>query len=101
MGLRFRNAGGWVLLALLLLCRVAAAEVKLNLDVGWNGYYRAGRWTPLFVTLADTSKSRQALIELYTPTDRRYAVLIRQSLAIGPAPVTVPIYLPLSNQTDE
>jgi hypothetical protein len=88
-------------LLLLLLGGEAIAKVQLAVDVGFNNRYRAGKWTPLYVTLQDTSAPRDVLIEVYAPTDRRYALGIRQRLSIGPTPLTVPIYVPLSYRTDE
>lgn len=94
---------GAVLSLMLLLASpaVARAEVRATVDVGWSGRFRAGRWTPLFVTATDTSRHRQAILDIYAPTDRRHAVKIHQSLPIGPTPVTVPLYVPLSNQLEQ
>src|SRR5687767_9337215 len=87
--------------ALVLLCCASGfAKVKIALDVGSENNFRAGKWTPLFITLTDSSP-RQVVLEIYSPTDRRYALNIRQGLAIGPQPVTVPIYAPLSYRLDE
>src|SRR5207237_4770338 len=63
--------------------------------------FRPGDWTPLFITAGTDGESRQVIIELYSPTDSRYALKISQSFAVGPVPVTVPIYVPLSYQLDE
>jgi hypothetical protein len=54
----------------------------------------------MFITLAD-EKPRQVVVEVFAPTDRRYALTIQQGLAIGPTPVTIPIYVPLSYSVDE
>src|SRR6266496_4849962 len=86
---------------LLLLCANAWATVQLSVDVGWSNRYRPGDWTPLYVTAATDGAPRQVVLELYAPTDRRYAMNISQSFAISQAPVTVPIYVPLSYQLDE
>src|SRR5437773_11622569 len=89
------------LIALLLPQTVAQAKVALSVDVGWNNRYRTGQWTPLYVSAATDGESRQVVLDLYGPTDRRYAMKISQSFAIGPTPITVPIYVPLSDQLDE
>jgi hypothetical protein len=88
------------LFALLVPSPRALAEVRTTVDVGWSNYYRAGRWTPLFLTLTDTKQPRQVVVEIYAPTDRRYAMKINQGLAIGPSAVTVPLYVPLTHQLD-
>ena len=87
---------------LLLFCGAtpAFAKIKLAADVGWENKFRAGKWSPLFITAQDDSP-RQVILEVYCPTDRRYALNVRQGLAIGPQPVTVPIYVPLSYRLDE
>src|SRR5438034_3343607 len=93
------NRGCALLLAVLSLllayCTPAWGKVQLSADVGWSNRFRAGRWTPIYITLTD-SEPRQVNLEVYSPTDRRYALRAMQSVAIGPTPVTVPIYLPLS-----
>ncbi len=85
---------------LLALASPCAAKIQLDIDVGWNNQFRPGKWTPLYVTLADNSP-HQVDLELYCPTDRRYAMVVRQGLTIGPTPVTVALYVPLSYQLDE
>ena len=88
--------------ALLLLCCAHAtfAKVQIAVDVGWENKFRAGKWTPLFITLQDSSP-RQVILEIYCPADRRYALNLQQGLTIGPQPVVVPIYAPLSYRLDE
>src|SRR5688572_30342677 len=88
---------------LVLLCcaSLTSAKVKLDLEVGWENKFRGGKWTPLFLTLQETQQPRQVVIEVYSPTDRRYALNVKQGLTIGPQPVTVPIYVPLSYRLDE
>ena len=90
------NRGPALLLAvisLLLTSGPAWAKVQISVDVGWSNRFRAGRWTPLYITLAD-SAPRQVIVDVYSPTDRRYALRASQSLAIGPSPVTVALYVP-------
>ena len=91
------------LAALALLCCCASplvAKVQINVDVGWENKFRPGKWTPLFITLQESSP-RQVVLEVYSPADRRYALNVRQGLTIGPQPVTVPVYVPLSYRLDE
>src|SRR5207247_2556439 len=98
---RCRRWAGLAAMAVVFLsCAPALAKVQLSVDVGWSNRFRAGRWTPLYVTLADSSP-RQVIVDIYAPTDRRYALRASQSIAIGPAPVTIALYAPLSYRVDE
>src|SRR4051794_30780473 len=92
--MRLRNL---IFAALTLLTLAAGARAKVEMDVtlGWQGPYRVGRWTPLFITATD-SLPRQVILEIYAPTDQNYAMKVRQSFPIGPTPVTRAIYVPLT-----
>src|SRR4051794_2834240 len=88
------------LFTLLSLIAGARADVAMSIDVGWDNHYRFGRWSPIFVTVSSDTP-RQVEIDLYCPTDRRYAMSIGQSIVISPTAVTVPLYVPLSEALDE
>src|SRR5439155_498913 len=90
----------FALLLSLLTGAPAVATVQMDVTVGWSNRFRPGRWTPLYVTLAE-SAPRQVVIDIYSPTDRRYALRASQGLATGPSPVTVALYAPLSYRVDE
>ena len=55
--------------ALLLLLTVtphatgASPETQLDVTVCWNGAYRPGRWTPVYVSASD-AKPRQVICEI-------------------------------------
>src|SRR2546421_677384 len=85
---------------LLITPAVAFGDVKLSLDVGWDSWYRSGRWTPLFVTATDDAQ-RQVVLELYAPHDQRYALDIHEQFVIGPTRTTIAVYAPLSYMLDE
>src|SRR4051794_6166733 len=87
-------------MALFAAAPPAHAKIQTNVDVGWSKLFRPGRWTPLYITLSD-SAPRQVSIDIYCPTDRRYALRAMQNLTIGPSPVTVALYAPLSYRVDE
>jgi hypothetical protein len=89
-----------LLLAIVAAGGTAQGKTKLDVEVGWGDKFRPGRWTPLYITAADTTQ-RQAVIEIYAPTDRRYAMRVQQGLAVGPNPITVPLFVPLSYQLQE
>ena len=99
---RSGRTGCVALAALLLLCCAPAtlAKVQIAVDVGWENKFRAGRWTPMFITVQD-AEPREVILEVYCPADRRYALNIQQGLTIGPQPVVVPVYAPLSYRLDE
>jgi hypothetical protein len=95
-----RRRGIAVALLTLLIAPAAFAQVQLGVDVGWSNRFRGGRWTPLYITLS-SPQPRQVNVDVYSPTDRRYAMRIYQSVAIGPAPATFAIYIPMSYRVDE
>src|SRR5687768_10831572 len=70
------------------------ADLQIDVSIGWQGAYRGGRWTPIYVTATD-NKPRQVILELYAPADQNYAMKVRQSFPIGPTPVTRALYVPL------
>ncbi|WP_428940368.1 hypothetical protein [Fontivita pretiosa] len=73
----------------------SAAATSLDVELGWGGAYRAGRWSPLFITAAD-SRPRNVLIELYSPQGTNFAMRIRQIVTIGPQKTTFVLYAPLA-----
>ncbi|HEX8522254.1 MAG TPA: hypothetical protein VF669_08350 [Tepidisphaeraceae bacterium] len=94
-----RRALHLILLMLLGCASSASADTRCEVQVGWGNVYRAMRWNPVFVTLSDPTP-RSVILEIQSPYDRRYGMRIIQNLTIGPTPVTVPIYLPLSWNLD-
>jgi hypothetical protein len=74
----------------------AHAATSLQVDFGWDGLIRPGRWNPVFVTVADSS-ARNVTLEFHSPYDNYHAMLIEQSMAIGPQAQTFPLYVPLWN----
>ncbi len=86
-----------LLLFILFFAGAAAAsgQARITLDVGWENHYRAGRWNPVYVTVS-SGAPRTVVLETNVPTDRRYALDIRQAVTISPTPIRVPLYMPLS-----
>lgn len=87
---------------LLLLCGVgsSAPAATLNVEVGWGGAYRPGRWTPIFITAAD-ARPRAVQMEVYVPHDDIQAMVIHQTVTISPTPTTIALYLPLGPRAEE
>src|SRR4029453_279470 len=82
----------------LLSSSAAWAKVSLNVDVGWNGAYRAGRWAPFYIAASDDAAmpARNVIIEIMAPHDKTFAVRIYNPATIRPDPTTILIYVPLS-----
>src|ERR1700730_9862310 len=82
------------LLALALLAGLAASasgKTQVDVEVGWSGWMRACRWTPVWVTLSDPVR-RGAVLELYAPNSDRMALSITQRVPMGATPLTFPVY---------
>ena len=81
-----------------LLCSTAAwGQATLSIEVGWQGIYRPGTWTPLYLT-ATIDSPRQVLADVYTPARGPNAVRVSQGFVIGPEPTTYVLYVPLPDQ---
>lgn len=88
---------GFVIVALLCVCPIALARepaVSLDVSVGFGGLYRAGAWSPVFLTLASKSP-RAVLIEIALPHDQSYTMSIAQQASIGPEPTAFQLLAPL------
>jgi len=66
----------------------ARGATSLQVDFGWDGLIRPGRWNPVFVTLADSS-TRNVTLEFHSPYDNYHALLIEQAMTISPQPQTL------------
>ncbi|HTL30848.1 MAG TPA: hypothetical protein VL282_16575, partial [Tepidisphaeraceae bacterium] len=89
-----------IVLAALCWASVAGAETSLLVRLGWDGIYRAGRWTPIYITTAD-SQPRSVNLEVSCPHDGIFAMQVRQSFTIGPQEQTFPIYCPTTYSLDQ
>src|SRR5215510_12322026 len=85
---------------MLALGSIANAQPSMGLEVGWDGKFRPGNWTPVYVTMT-ADAPREVVMEVEAPYDRRYQIVIRQGLTIGPNPITAPIYVPLNQSLSE
>src|ERR1051326_318540 len=95
------SSARWPLLLIFACLPLRAnAETLLSAEVGWANHYRMGRWVPVFVTASDPTP-RDVILELYAPHDRRNAMRLHEAFTIGPAPITIPLYVPLSYNLDE
>ena len=75
-------------------------DVQLSVDVGWGNHFLR-RTMESAVCHRKQFRRREVVLEVYSPTDQRYAMKVRQSFAAGPTPRTLPIYIPLISSLDQ
>jgi hypothetical protein len=75
----------------------------MALDIGWSGNYRAGHWTPIYVTAVDDSGAlaRTVTLDIVTPQGSSFALNIRNQFVVHPEPNTYLLYAPLGFRLDE
>lgn len=77
-----------------ILASAATAETQMTVDVGWNGHFRAGRWGPVFVTVADSSP-RAVELTVESGHDLIHSIRVHQTITASSTPATYPVYIPL------
>src|SRR5688572_2564035 len=87
----------------LLLPATAMGRVSLQVDIGWNGAFRPGRWAPVYITAADDNAlpARNVIIEITAPHDKTFALRILNPATIRPDPTTILVYVPLTFQLED
>ncbi len=90
-----RLSQSFFLIALLCTAIGAGAETQLDVDIGWGGGTRTGRWLPIFITASDP-RPHNVVLEVYWPHDSTYATRISQGFTIGPDPATFPLIVPIN-----
>lgn len=73
---------------------VGPSGTTLGVRVGWDGWVRAARWSPVYLTLSDPTP-RNVTLEFRAPHGSFYGMKSRQVLTIGPTPQTFIVYMPL------
>lgn len=94
-----RTKHGFIALLLVagFCCADASAKTRLDLDVGWDGSVRVGRWSPVFITLTDPD-GPDAFVEVAAPHDIMHGMRVRQFVGtLGPQPKTFVLYLPMNS----
>ncbi len=92
----------WAWCALAACCATASAWVSLDVQFGWSGVYRAGRWVPIYVTLADDANpARNVQVHLICPHDPIQSMRVIQGLTISRKPGTFLMYAPLTHNLDD
>ncbi len=84
-----------VLLAMLMACGYAPAKTVMEIESGFDGRFRPGRWSPVFVTVKSDSP-RTAIVELRVPNASASAMTIRQAIGVGIEQQKYVLYAPLS-----
>lgn len=69
------------------------SPVRLTTSIGFDGVYRAGAWTPVYVTL-QAPAPRAVVIELSLPHDNSYSMRITQAVTANPQPATYLLLAP-------
>ena len=82
------------------LAGTAGAAVKLSAEVGWDGQYRAGRWTPVYITAA-SDPPRNAVLNVSAPHSSAFGMSVRRGISLSARPATYPIYLPMGSSLYE
>src|SRR4051812_41397601 len=91
------------LLAATVLPAGAFAKVNVKIDVGWSAAYRAGRWAPVYITMADDQAvpARNVIVEIVAPHDKTFGLRIYNAATIRSDPSTNLVYVPLSYDLTE
>src|SRR5687767_14673337 len=65
-------------LLLALTALPAFADLAVKVEYGWSDSYRAGRWTPIFITTSDPGLqlARNVIIEVAGPHDQSHGLRI-------------------------
>lgn len=88
---------------LLLSCAATRAKVSMQVRVGWNGVYRVGHWTPIYLAAVDDAAKpvRNVILEVIAPQGMSMGLRLRQSLTLESQEKSFVLYLPLSHRLDE
>jgi hypothetical protein len=70
-------------------------QTTLKPVYGWGNAVRLGRWTCLFVTVAD-QQTRACFLEVHGTYGTGSAVLVRQRVVAAPQPTVYALYFPLN-----
>ncbi len=99
----FTRRVGLSLLYILAAAHTAPADVNLKIDLGWDNVYRAGHWTPIFITAWDPTESRgrNVHLEISSPHDAGHLLNVAAEFAITSTPRSIILYCPLSYQLEE
>ena len=76
--------------------QAASAKTSLDVEVGWEGTVRMGRWTPVQVTLSDPSQP-SAVVEIAAAHDAIFTMRVHQFVGtLGAQAKTFMLYVPMN-----
>ncbi|MBC7782308.1 MAG: hypothetical protein H7144_00595 [Burkholderiales bacterium] len=81
--------------AMLLLALPAIAGTTLDIDAGFDGRFRYGRWSPVVVTVSGDEPCT-GVLELRVPTGSESIITIRQHVGVGLQKQRYVLYAPVS-----
>jgi hypothetical protein len=77
----------------LTLAGICAAEPRLQVQRGWGGTERAGRWNLITVRVSNPAPL-DVILELLASTDGGFATVTHEHVAIGPSVSTFELFAP-------
>jgi hypothetical protein len=83
------------LACLLLTCASTCAQTTVKASIGWGDALRLGRWTPVFITVAD-ARERTVRLEIHGTSGKSAAVWVQQRVVALPRPTTYALLYPLN-----
>ncbi|HEX4055821.1 MAG TPA: hypothetical protein VHX86_16275 [Tepidisphaeraceae bacterium] len=94
-----RRANWWIVgCALLGVASGARGQTMLKVNVGWGDAMRMGRWTPVFVAVANP-QTREVDLQIHgTYGEKSLAVWVHQIAVAQPRPTTYELLFPLNGQ---
>ena len=84
-----------VLLLQLLATPFALSKTTMDVEPGYDGRFRAGRWSPVFIEV-QSDQPRTAIVELRVPNASSSAMTLRQAIGVGTTPQKYVLYAPLA-----
>jgi hypothetical protein len=76
-----------------MLAEICAAEPRLQVQRGWGGTERAGRWNLITVRVSNPLP-RDVIFELLTSSNGGFATVTHEHVAIGPSVSTFELFAP-------
>jgi hypothetical protein len=90
--------GGWIACALMGVVSAARGQTMLKVTTGWGDVIRLGRWTPVFLSVADP-ETRDVELRIHgTYGEKSLALMVHQTAVISPRPTTYALLFPVNAQ---
>jgi hypothetical protein len=94
-----RRLGAWIFFCLVVgIGYGARGQTMLKVTSGWGDAMRLGRWTPVFLSVAD-AETRDVDLQIHgSYGEKSLALLVHQTAVISPRPTTYALLYPLNAQ---